>query len=110
MRLGDVARSVRARGDDAGVRRVSEALSSPAERPESGANGNALMESRNEMVRLYKQQFGRGPTAPKGIRTESVRLDKQQLGRGPTTARAMWPAPDVLTVILESTLTPAERN
>src|SRR4051812_25384865 len=88
MRLGDVARSVRARGDDAGVRRVSEALSSPAERPEPGVNGNALMEISNEMVRLYKQQFGRGPT----------------------TARAMWAGPDVLTVVLESTLTPAERN
>jgi uncharacterized protein YbcI len=52
------------------------------------ANGNLLMEISNEMVRLYKQQFGRGPTA----------------------VRTMWSGPDVLTVVLESTLTPAERN
>src|SRR3954468_900005 len=50
--------------------------------------GNVLMEISNEMVRLYKQQFGRGPT----------------------TARTVWAGPDVLTVILENTLTPAERN
>src|SRR3954465_6934472 len=50
--------------------------------------GNVLMEISNEMVRLYKQQFGRGPT----------------------TAKTVWAGPDVLTVILESTLTPAERN
>jgi uncharacterized protein YbcI len=39
-----------------------------------------------------------------------VRLYKQQFGRGPTTAKTVWAGPDVLTVILESTLTPAERN
>jgi uncharacterized protein YbcI len=50
--------------------------------------GNVLMEISNEMVRLYKQQFGRGPT----------------------TAKTVWAGPDVLAVILESTLTPAERN
>jgi uncharacterized protein YbcI len=57
-------------------------------RPQPDAEGNLLMEISNEMVRLYKQQFGRGPT----------------------TARTVWAGPDVLTVILESTLTPAERN
>src|SRR3954454_15942143 len=50
--------------------------------------GSLLMEISNEMVRLYKQQFGRGPTA----------------------ARTAWAGPDVLTVVLENTLTPAERN
>jgi uncharacterized protein YbcI len=58
----------------------------PAQQPDAG--GNLLTEISNEMVRLYKQQFGRGPTA----------------------ARTMWAGPDVLTVILENTLTPAERN
>src|SRR3954453_7904292 len=52
------------------------------------ATGNVRMEISNEMVRLYKQQ----------------------LGRGPTTARTMWAGADVLVVVLESTLTPAERN
>jgi uncharacterized protein YbcI len=49
---------------------------------------NALMEISNAMVRLYKQQFGRGPTA----------------------TRTHWAGPDVLVCILENTLTPAERN
>jgi uncharacterized protein YbcI len=47
-----------------------------------------LTELSNEMVRLYKEQFGRGPTS----------------------ARAAWAGPDVLSVVLEGTLTPAERN
>jgi uncharacterized protein YbcI len=44
------------------------------------------------------------------ISDEMVRLYKQQFGRGPRTARALWAGPDVLTVVLESTLTPTERN
>ena len=52
------------------------------------ADGSVLMQIANEMVRLFKEQFGRGPTA----------------------ARAAWAGPDTLTVLLEETLTPAERN
>jgi uncharacterized protein YbcI len=44
------------------------------------------------------------------ISTEMVRVFKEQLGRGPTQARTNWAGPDVLTVILEDTLTPAERS
>jgi uncharacterized protein YbcI len=58
----------------------------PRQRPDG--DRNVLMAISDEMVRLYKQQFGRGPTS----------------------ARAMWAGPDVLTVVLESTLTAAERN
>src|SRR4051795_13520697 len=47
-----------------------------------------LMQLSNEMVRLYKEQFGRGPTK----------------------ARTHWAGPDVLVTILEDTLTPAERH
>jgi uncharacterized protein YbcI len=43
------------------------------------------------------------------ISSEMVRLFKEQFGRGPTRARTSW-AGDVVTVILEDTLTPAERN
>jgi uncharacterized protein YbcI len=43
------------------------------------------------------------------LSNEIVRLFKEQFGRGPTSARATW-AGDVITVILENTLTPAERN
>jgi len=55
---------------------------------ESQDGGNLLMALANEMVRLTKEQFGRGPTA----------------------ARALWAGPDVLIVVLEKTLTPAERS
>jgi uncharacterized protein YbcI len=39
-----------------------------------------------------------------------VRLYKELFGRGPTKARTHWTGPDALTVILEDTLTQAERN
>ena len=39
-----------------------------------------------------------------------VRLFKEQFGRGPTRARAEWAGPDASSCILEDTLTPAERN
>jgi uncharacterized protein YbcI len=50
--------------------------------------GSVLMQIANEMVRLFKDQFGRGPT----------------------TARAVWSGPDAVTIFLEDTFTPAERN
>jgi uncharacterized protein YbcI len=52
------------------------------------ARTSALMEISNAMVKLYKQAFGRGPTA----------------------ARTHWAGPDTIVCILEDTLTPAERN
>ena len=45
-----------------------------------------------------------------GISNEMVRLFKDQFGRGPTSARAAWAGPDTILVTLEETLTPAERN
>src|SRR5215213_9143522 len=47
-----------------------------------------LMEVSNAMVRLYKEQFGRGPTE----------------------VRTQWAGPNALVAFLEDTLTPAERN
>jgi uncharacterized protein YbcI len=52
------------------------------------AHASVLMQISNTMVRVYKDQFGRGPT----------------------TARTYWSGPDTLTSVLEHTLTPAERN
>jgi uncharacterized protein YbcI len=49
---------------------------------------SVLMEVSNTMVRLYKEQFGRGPTS----------------------ARTHWAGPDVLITVLEDTLAPPERN
>ncbi len=56
--------------------------------PDDHSAGAASLQISDEMVRLYKEQFGRGPTR----------------------ARTYWAGPDVVTVILEDTLTPAERN
>jgi uncharacterized protein YbcI len=44
------------------------------------------------------------------ISNEMVRLYKEQFGRGPTRARTNWAGPDTLISVLEDTLTPAERN
>jgi uncharacterized protein YbcI len=44
------------------------------------------------------------------ISREMVRLYKEQFGRGPTKARTDWAGPDTIVTVLEDTLTPAERN
>lgn len=44
------------------------------------------------------------------ISNEMVGLYKGLFGRGPTKARTTWSGPDALTVLLEDTLTAAERN
>src|SRR5215216_3701580 len=57
--------------------------------PEQEREGFSVqMEVSNAMVRLYKDQFGRGPT----------------------TARTAFAGPDLLVCSLENSLTPAERN
>jgi uncharacterized protein YbcI len=55
---------------------------------ETEVRTSLLLEISNAMVRVYKDQFGRGP--------ERV--------------RALWAGPDAIVVYLERTLTPAERN
>lgn len=44
------------------------------------------------------------------ISREMVRLYKEQFGRGPTKARSDFAGPDVVVCTLEDTLTPAERR
>ncbi len=44
------------------------------------------------------------------ISNEMVRIYKAQFGRGPTKTRTQWAGPDVLVVTLEKTLTPAEHS
>jgi uncharacterized protein YbcI len=53
-----------------------------------------------------------GPRGPllMGISNEMVRLYKDHFGRGPTTARAFWCGNDTITCVLEQTLTRAEQN
>jgi uncharacterized protein YbcI len=64
-------------------------VSTDEQQPTEAETGvNVLMEVSNTMVRLYKDQFGRGPTK----------------------ARTHWTGPDALTCFLEDTFVPAERN
>src|SRR3954447_21154637 len=44
------------------------------------------------------------------ISNTMVRLFKEQFGRGPTSARTHWAGPDTLITVLENTFTPAERS
>lgn len=44
------------------------------------------------------------------ISGEMVRLYKSQFGRGPTKVRTHWCGEDMISVVLEETFTPAERN
>jgi uncharacterized protein YbcI len=63
--------------------------SQPPPTPANGSNEHGMLSAvSNEMVRIYKSQFGRGPTK----------------------TRTQWAGPDVLVVTLEQTLTPAEHS
>ena len=44
------------------------------------------------------------------ISNEMVRIYKDQFGRGPTKTRTQWAGPDILVVTLEQTFTPAEHK
>ena len=44
------------------------------------------------------------------VSNDMVGLYKEYFGRGPTKARTSWAGPDTLVCVLEDTLTPAERN
>jgi len=64
-------------------------VNQPAADQADGAQGESTLSAvSNEMVRLYKEQFGRGPTK----------------------TRTDWAGPDVIVVTLEQTFTPAERS
>jgi uncharacterized protein YbcI len=52
----------------------------------------------------------RGASVVAAISDEMVRLYKEQFGRGPTRVRTYWCGADVVMTVLEDTLTPAERN
>jgi uncharacterized protein YbcI len=44
------------------------------------------------------------------VSTEMVRIYKEQFGRGPTKTRTNWAGSDILVVTLEETFTPAEHS
>ena len=49
-----------------------------------------------------------GAAALKDVSNAMVRLHKEQFGRGPTSARANFAGPDTLVCVLEEILLPAE--
>ena len=49
-----------------------------------------------------------GAAALKDVSNAMVRLHKEQFGRGPTSARASFAGPDTLVCVLEEILLPAE--
>ena len=51
-----------------------------------------------------------GGSTLSAISNEMVRIYKDQFGRGPTKTRTHWAGPDTLVVTLEETFTPAERS
>jgi uncharacterized protein YbcI len=51
-----------------------------------------------------------GPGILTAISNEMVRIYKDQFGRGPTKTRTNWSGADTLVVTLEDTFTPAERR
>ena len=51
-----------------------------------------------------------GSTALQGVSSAMVKLHKEQFGRGPTHARADFAGPDALMCVLHDVLLPAERK
>jgi len=59
---------------------------------------------------VQAQPDERGLSTLARVSNEMVRLYKEQFGRGPRRVRAHWCGEDVLCVVLEDTLAPAERR
>ena len=66
----------------------------------------------NSVSELTQDRSVNEPSRPDLVQlsNEMVRLYKVQFGRGPTKARSDFAGPDTLICTLEDTLTPAERN
>lgn len=59
----------------------------------------------------YSNGEGNGPDSIKAeISREMVRLYKELFGRGPTRARTEFAGPDIVVCSLENSFTPAERS
>ncbi len=62
------------------------------------------------MVDLPHAVAHEGQSVQAAVSNAMVRLYKEQFGRGPTKARTDFAGPDTLLCTLEDSLTPAERN
>jgi uncharacterized protein YbcI len=75
------------------------------------ANGQPYGDGRTSPASRLDEDHSDGAKSPMlEIANAIVRLYKEAFGRGPTKARAMLAGPDTLVVILENSLTVAERN
>jgi uncharacterized protein YbcI len=63
-----------------------------------------------EQEQILSEETGRGDSARAEISREMVRLYKELFGRGPTKARTEFAGPDTVICTLENTFTPAERS
>jgi uncharacterized protein YbcI len=53
---------------------------------------------------------GTGNQSLAALSNEMVRIYKEQFGRGPTKVRSHYAGPDTVVCLLENTFTPAEKN
>src|SRR3954471_5562226 len=53
---------------------------------------------------------GQGQSVQLAVSNAMVKLYKEQFGRGPTKAKTYFAGPDVLITTLQNSMTPAERN
>ena len=56
------------------------------------------------------QRHAPGTAVLLSISNDMVTLYKELFGRGPTRARTYWCSPDLIVIVLEDSFTPAERN
>jgi uncharacterized protein YbcI len=63
-----------------------------------------------EQEQIVEEESGRGDSNRAEISREMVRLYKELFGRGPTKARTEFAGPDTVICTLEHTFTPAERS
>jgi hypothetical protein len=100
------------------LRAVADAVSArqPLQRPapsgaRSGQRGSHASPTQELVVDNSQAANGPGQHGILiAISNEMVRIYKDQFGRGPTKTRTQWAGPDLLVVTLEDTFTPAEHS
>src|SRR5215218_3361031 len=63
-----------------------------------------------QQEQILSDETSRAESARAEISREMVRLYKEQFGRGPTKAKTEFAGPDTVLCTLENSLTPAERS
>jgi uncharacterized protein YbcI len=88
-------------------RQVWPGLDAPTQSPMTQVSDTP---ERLDAVRIETTEHAAARSPMLEIANAMVRLYKEAFGRGPTKARAQFAGPDTLVVILENSLTAAERN